>query len=295
MSAPEEVTEALLRRWPLPPIADDSDKEQRGRVLAFSGGPEVAGAVLLTGVAALRAGAGKLQVAAPRSLATPLALSFPEARVMPVAETEGGEVSPEAADQVEAALVRADAAVVGPGMLAHEAAAAFTRRLFAVDGPPLVIDAAAMSAFEDDPQAGRRRAGQLVLTPHAGEMARLSGREKSELSANRLEVAREAAQRMQAVVALKGAETMVVSPDGKAWRHHGAVAGLATGGSGDVLAGVIAGLIARGASPVQATVWGVFVHAAAGRRLAKRIGRLGYLARELLDEIAPVIAALDGA
>jgi NAD(P)H-hydrate repair Nnr-like enzyme with NAD(P)H-hydrate dehydratase domain len=96
------------------------------------------------------------------------------------------------------------------------------------------------------------------------------------------------------VVALKGADTVVVTPEGSAWRHRGEAVGLATSGSGDVLAGVIAGLLARGAAPAQAAVWGVHVHGQAGVRLSRRIGRLGFLARELLDEIAPVLAELEG-
>jgi hydroxyethylthiazole kinase-like uncharacterized protein yjeF len=262
-------------------------------VLVLAAGAQVAGATVLTATAALRAGSGKLQVGAPRSLALPLALALPEARVIPAAETEAGELAPEAADELAEACGRSDAAVVGPGMLDEAAAGELTRRLLQGDGPPLVVDAAAMPGLSADPEVARRRAGRLVLTPHAGEMASLAGVTLPQLLADRLGVARDAARRLQAVVTLKGAETLIVSPDGKAWRHAGGAAGLATSGSGDVLAGIIAGLIARGASPVQATVWGVFVHGQAGARLARRIGRLGFLARELLDEIAPVLAELE--
>jgi hydroxyethylthiazole kinase-like uncharacterized protein yjeF len=133
----------------------------------------------------------------------------------------------------------------------------------------------------------------LILTPHRGEMAALTGCRKDTVDDEPLAVARHVAARFRAVVALKGAETFVVTPDGQAWRHESHTPGLATSGSGDVLAGIIAGLLARGCSPAQATVWAVAVHAAAGERLAQRIGRLGFLARELADEVAPALAALE--
>lgn len=293
MSAPAEVTADLLRAWPLPPIPDDGDKEDRGRVLVMAAGAEVAGATLLTAVAALRAGAGKLQVGAPRSLAQPLAFALPEARILPAAETEAGELAPEAADDLRAALARCDAAVIGPGMLDEDAAGELALRLLDSEGPPLVLDAAAMQGLSGDPARGRALAGRMVLTPHAGELAALTGLAKSAVAADPLAAARQVARQLQAVVIAKGARSFVVSPDGAAWRHESPTVGLATSGSGDVLAGIIAGLLARGAPPAQAAVYAVFVHAQAGLRLSKRVGRIGFLARELLDEIAPALCALD--
>lgn len=293
MSAAVEVTAELLRAWRLPRPSSTGDKDARGRVLVLAAGTQVAGATLLSAVAALRAGAGKLQIGAPRSLAQALALAAPEARVIPAAETAGGELAPEAADDLAQAFARCEAAVIGPGMLDPQAAGELALRLLQTDGPAMVVDAAAMQRLAEDPGRARRRAGELVLTPHAGEMAALARVEKAAVTADPLGLARRTAGELQSVVALKGAETLIVSPDGKAWRHLGGEAGLATSGSGDVLAGVVAGLIARGASPVQAAVWAVYVHAQAGARLARRIGRIGFLARELLDEIAPVLDRLE--
>jgi hydroxyethylthiazole kinase-like uncharacterized protein yjeF len=294
MSGAVEVTPELLHGWPPPALVADGDKDVRGRVLVLAAGAQVAGATLLTAVAALRAGAGKLQIGAPRSLALALALATPEARVIPAAETAEGELAAEAADDLAQAYARSDAAVIGPGMLDRTVAGALARRLLATEGPALVVDAAAMRGLADDPARARRRAGEMVLTPHAGEMADLAGVEKAAVTADPLAVARATAARLQAVVVLKGATTLIVSPDGMAWRHAGGDVGLATSGSGDVLAGVIAGLLARGAAPAQAAVWGVCVHAQAGERLRRRIGRIGYLARELLDEVAPALEALGG-
>lgn len=295
MSAPEMVTAEVLRAWPLPAVDEDGDKEARGRVLVMGGGAQVAGAVLLTAVAALRAGAGKLQIGAPGRLATAVALAVPEARVIAAPETEAGELAPKAAGVFGEALARANAGVIGPGMLDGEAAGELALRLLGGEGPPMVVDAAAMQGLSAAPERARPHGGRLVLTPHAGEMAALSGCSKDEVAADPLAAARRAAAALQAVVALKGATTHIVTPDGQAWRHEGGSVGLATSGSGDVLAGIIAGLLARGAAPAQAAVFGVFVHGRAGQRLARRIGRLGFLARELLDEVAPVLDALEQA
>ena len=295
MSGPIAVDDALLAGWRPPPIPDDSDKELRGGVMVLAGGAQVAGATLLTATAALRAGAGKLKIAAPASLAPGLALAMPEARVMPAPETPAGELSPEAADAIAESLQHSDAAVIGPGMLDEGAAGELALRLIEGEGPAMVVDAAAMAGLMDDPARAGRLHGRLVLTPHAGEMASLLDCSKEEVAADGVGLARRAAAALKAVSVLKGAVTVIVSPDGTAWRHAEGLAGLATSGSGDVLAGIIAGLMARGCSPAQAAVWGVAVHARAGRRLSARIARLGFLARELLGEIAPVLGELEAA
>jgi len=153
---------------------------------------------------------------------------------------------------------------------------------------PLVLDAQAIGAL-----AGLGRFDRPVLiTPHAGEMAHLTGEDKDRVVADPERHARALAQAARLVVALKGAATHVATPDGRCWRHRRAVPGLATSGSGDVLAGLIAGLIARGAEPAQAAVWAVLLHARAGEALARRLGRLGYLARELAAEVPALLDRL---
>jgi hydroxyethylthiazole kinase-like uncharacterized protein yjeF len=148
--------------------------------------------------------------------------------------------------------------------------------------PAAVIDAGALGAATN---------GRAVLTPHFGEMAQLAGCSKEEVASRPAELARELARDRNVVVALKGATTYLVNPAGTLWVHRGGTIGLGTSGSGDVLAGVVAGLIAQGAQPDQAAVWGVVLHGAAGSRLTERIGPLGFLAREIADEI-PMLRAL---
>lgn len=292
MNSPIEVTPALLRETPLPFPAPDSDKEARGRVLVVGGSAQVPGAVRLAGEAALRAGAGKLQMAVPEAMAVELGLLVPEGRVFALAEADG-EIRPEATESILSFVTKCDALLIGPGMIGKSAAGELTHRLLtAADKAGFVIDAAAMTACWAKPELVRRRQGRVILTPHAGEMAGLTGASKDEVLADPQGAAREAAQMLGAVVAVKGADTVIAAPDGGCWVHHGKAVGLGTSGSGDVLAGVIAGLLARGASPEQAALWGVWAHGQAGVRLSRRIGPLGFLARELPGEIPAALAEL---
>lgn len=296
MSAPTDVTLDELSAFPLPSLSGAGDKEGRGRVLAIGGGAQVPGALILTGLAALRAGAGKLQLATAATGALALGIAVPEAAVLGVAETAEGEMAADAAEALASAVTRTDAVVIGPGMMDERSAGALAARLMAqAQDVAFVLDAAAMTGVDLTDPAARRLAGRLVLTPHAGEMARLTGLEKSAVEADPVAAARSVARAAQAVVVMKGAETFIVSPDGGVWRHAGGVIGLATSGSGDVLAGVIAGLLARGASPLAACVWGVCVHGGCGARLAEGFGPVGFLARELLPEIPRVMAQAGGA
>jgi len=278
-----DLDPASLAQMPLP--ADRTgDKETRGRVLIIGGSLESPGGAMLAGIAALRAGAGKLQVAVAEAVQPHVAVALPEAMVVPMP----ADVT--AAARLACELFqKADAAVVGPGMMDEAMVARLTSALLKVrGGPPLVLDAAALAALRPD---SVRIHGRTILTPHAGEMARLSGWSKQQVEADPLAIAREIAARYGAVVAMKGACTYVVAPDGTALRHPDGVFGLATSGSGDTLAGVMGGLLARGASTLEAAAWGVYLHGQAGVRLAKKVGPLGFLAREILDEIAPAMAA----
>jgi hydroxyethylthiazole kinase-like uncharacterized protein yjeF len=271
---------------PLPQPGRDTDKDGRGRVLVVGGCPEVPGAALLAGVSALRAGAGRLQIATAASIAIPLGLALPEARVFALPER--------AADAGAFLVPRAracKAVLIGPGILDEDAAAALARVLLSgVDGPPFVLDAAAVTALRDLEHPLRRQRGRIVVTPHAGEMAVLLGIERRAVAADPLGAARQAAARLQAIVVMKGGATHVVAPQGEAWLFTGGHVGLATSGSGDTLAGIVAGLLARGASPVQAALWGVFLHGEAGNRLACAQGPLGYLARDIPAQIPRILA-----
>lgn len=287
------VTPALLRRLPLPRPDDRGDKEERGRVLVVGGASEMPGALVLAGVAALRAGAGKLQLATAAGVAGLVATAVPEARVRALEATHAGGIDPGAAEELAEWVRRTDALLVGPGMLDPEATGALTLRLLAeVEEAVVVLDAGAMECLAGARGALHRLEGRAVVTPHAGEMASLLGIEKEEVAADPLATARRAAAELRCVVALKGSETHVAAPDGEVFRYASGGVGLATSGSGDTLAGIVAGLAARGADPLRAALWGVALHGGAGNVLAKRIGPLGFLARELLDEVPGVMRSL---
>jgi ADP-dependent NAD(P)H-hydrate dehydratase len=272
----------LLRAWPLPRIAPDADKEVRGRVLVIAGSREIPGAAVLAGTAALRAGAGKLVIATGQSVAVQLALALPEARVIALPETVAGSFAAQAVDLLDESAQSADAALLGPGLMDERGSEEFVAGLLpTLAHAPVILDALAMNIVK----AGRRLAQPVLLTPHAGEMAHLRGMSKEAVLANPQQAAADAAYEWNAVVALKGSATLIAAPSGGRWRHDARHPGLATSGSGDVLAGLIAGLAAQQVPLEQACAWGVVLHALAGMELARRLGPLGYLARELPAEI----------
>ncbi len=291
--APTAVTAVMLRDWPLPQPDQEGDKDGRGSVLVVGGATQVPGAIILAGIAALRAGAGKLSMATCRSIAQAVAVAVPEALVAGLPEGLSGDIDPSAAQEIAGRANKVSAALIGPGMLDQDGATALLRALLpAIEATPLVLDAGALAGVSADPTLLHRLEGKVVLTPHAGEMASMLGISKEEVKRDPLATARHAAAQWRAVVALKGANTYIAAPDGATYCHTEGTVGLATSGSGDTLAGVIVGLLARGASPAQATAWGVYLHGQAGAALARRMGTLGFLAREVLAEIPPLMAHL---
>ena len=288
---PAAVTLQLLRRRPLPVHETDAGKDERGTIVVIGGERSTPGAVALSATAALRAGAAKLQIATASSVASVLAVAVPEALVVSLAETRQGAIHKRAAAALAARISRADAVVLGPGMVDHGATNSFLTALFdRLDrGPVLVLDAGAVSTLDGNAALLARHEGNLILTPHAGEMAALLGEDMESVLEKPLELALSAATTYRAVTLLKGSETLVARPDGRAWRYTGGDVGLATSGSGDVLAGIIAGLAARGADATTAALWGVYLHGEAGNALAARQGRIGFLAREISAELPRIM------
>lgn len=284
------ITASWLARHPLPSPDASGDKEARGLVLVVGGAVELAGAILLSGIAALRAGAGKLQLATCKDVVLQIGASVPEALVASLPQTERGGISADAADEIVRRAQDVDAVLLGPGMIGERDVEALVVRLLSdVTDPVLVLDAAALQSVARHHDLTRTHAGRLVLTPHAGEMTSMLGVDKQAVSEHPCEIAEQAACELSAVVVLKGPVTYIAAPDHQTCCYAAGDVGLATSGSGDTLAGVIVGLAARGADPFVAACWGVFLHGSAGNVLAKKIGRIGFLARELLDEIPRVM------
>lgn len=292
MSAPEPLDRDLLAGWPLP-VPEEGSKEERGSVAVVGGSRHMAGAVLLAGLGALRAGAGRLRAGTVEARAGHLALQLPEAWVFGLAEAESGEIGARAAEALAENVRRSDCVSFGAGVSDGEDARHLTRRLVeAEEGFGLVLDAGALPGLPELKDALRRRGAGVIVTPHAGEMAKLLGISREDVEADPEEAARRAADALGVVAVMKGARTVVAEPGGRAWRYAGGGVGLATSGSGDVLAGVIAGLFARGAAPAQAACWGVFLHGESGAHLMRKIGPLGFLAREIPDIVPQLMARL---
>jgi NAD(P)H-hydrate repair Nnr-like enzyme with NAD(P)H-hydrate dehydratase domain len=305
----------MLRDWPLP--GGGSGKDDRGSVLVIGGARMTPGAVLLAGVAALRSGAGRLTLAVAESVAVALAVALPEAGVLRLPETASGTVKGSSAAAVLAGPVEAaDAVLVGPGLDDKDEATALLRGLLKVPAgkqpPAIILDAFALGSL---PELGGELgpwAGRLILTPNVTEAGILLGHDAGHLV---LDVP-ELAEKYGAVVSCKG---VIAQPSGAGggdggrdggrartgaggrsgggagaglWEITTGHSGLGTSGSGDVLSGTIAGLRARGTTDAQAACWGTHLHAAAGDRLASRLGGLGYLARELTDELPPLMMEL---
>lgn len=285
-----ELDAACLAERPLP-TPDAGSKDDRGSVLVLGGCAQVPGAVFLAGVAALRAGAGKLKIASVRSVAVAMALAVPEAMVIGVPETDAGEIEAEAAAAcIAEAAERCDAVLLGPGMNTCEITTALVRALLAErSATAYVLDAGAICGLAAHAEMVRALESPPVLTPHAGEMAQLLDWEREEVEAEPLKAALRAAEMLRAVVIMKGAESWIVAPDGTHWHYGGGSVGLATSGSGDALAGLITGIRARGADPLTAALWGVYLHGEAGARLAKSVGPVGFLAREISGEVPRIL------
>ena len=286
-----KVDERMLRAWPLPRPQDGGGKEARGRVLVVGGQGDLVGAVRLAGEAALRAGAGKLQLAVAAGAAPALSVMVPEARVLGLPATRAGRISGAGSLLPELAR-RTDALVLGPGLEGGPPLRRIAGRLLCSLQAPVVLDAGALDLAVLRAWHRRPDRPPAILTPHHGEMAALLGCDVAQVADDAHAIAVGFAREWGAVVVLKGATTWIAAPDGGAWVHRGGSAGLGTSGSGDVLAGVIGGLCARGAAPAQAACWAVRAHARAGSALARRVGDLGFLAREIAETVPRFLATV---
>jgi ADP-dependent NAD(P)H-hydrate dehydratase len=290
MSDHNTVDRGFLRAHPLPEIEISAGRDERGTVLIIGASREVPGAILLAAEAALRAGAGKLQIATVESVALHLALAIPEARVIPLEETVDGEIDPCCAARLVKEVGHADAILIGPGMADEAGARALSMALLEMRGKAtFVFDAAALTGLRVELDALHGCGREFAITPHPGEMATFLGISKDAVVDDPQAAGREAAAAAGGIVAMKGPDTFICAADGGTWFCRGGGIGMATSGSGDVLAGLIAGFAARGASALLAVQWGVFSHAAAGRRLGKRVGTVGFLARELAGEVPTIL------
>lgn len=273
-----------IRSW-LPDYSREAHKGTRGRVLIAAASPGMTGAAALAGEAALRVGSGLVTVATPASSQPVVASMRPEFMTLAFAESPHGGFSQDAAEPFLAQAQKADAIAVGPGLGTEPETMAFVRQVVAHSPAPLVLDADAIKAFSGQAHLLARTPVPLIITPHPGEMAHLLGLSVEAVQADRFAAVRAAALATRAVVLLKGAYTLIAEPGGMVWINPTGTRALGTGGSGDVLTGMIAGLLAQGMGAPEAAATGAYMHGLAGERLTERMGHDGVLAGDLAAEL----------
>jgi NAD(P)H-hydrate epimerase len=292
VSAPAdaEAKAALIRPGVLdlvPRRAAGSTKFSSGSVLVIGGSTGLTGAVCLACEAAMRAGAGWVRAAVPASLNVVFEQKLTEVMTVPLPDADG-DLQADKVDRVLEAAERADSVVLGPGLGRAPGAFELARALVAALDRPLLVDADGLNALAGELELVAGRKAPTVLTPHTGELARLLGKESAEISERRLAHAREAAERSQATVVLKGDDSIVAEVAGGIGVSPGGSAGLATAGTGDVLSGVIGAFLAKKLGPFEASCAGVQAHAQAGWIAATQLGVDSVIASD-------VITALPGA
>jgi hydroxyethylthiazole kinase-like uncharacterized protein yjeF len=274
---------SALEAHPLPPLID-GDKESKGRILVLAGSRDVPGAALLSATAAMRAGAGKLRIATVESAAMALAVAMPEAMVIGLAEDEEGGFAGGAGDRIAQLASGVEAIVAGPGVLRNGACKQIADRLLECEAA-LALDVAFLETLEPLHDRELKRTSAPVLLPNADELAALLDCDVDTIADDPVGCGRRAAKLYCSIVLVKGVTSHIVAPGGESWTYDGGAPGLGVSGSGDVLAGIVGGLLARGAEPLNALMWAVWLHGEAGARLARKVGPVGFLAREIAGEI----------
>jgi NAD(P)H-hydrate epimerase len=265
------------------PRRRESHKGDYGRLLVVAGSPGLTGAACLAASAALRAGAGLVTVAVPRSLNPIFEVKLTEAMTMPLPETGAATLGEEAGEEILRAADRFDIVAIGPGISRNPETARMVRRLIAEMRKPMLIDADGLTAVAEDTSVLTKAGAPLILTPHPGEMARLLTCGSADVLADRFVIASSFAREHGVILVLKAALTVVAAPDGRICVNTRGNAGMATGGSGDVLSGVIASFWGQGMAPHDAARAGVFVHGDAGDRAAMRLGERSLIPSDIID------------
>ncbi|MBP2637500.1 MAG: nnr [Firmicutes bacterium] len=276
----------------LPVRSPDSHKGMNGRLAVVAGSQGLSGAAAMTAEAGLRSGAGLITLAAPAGIQKILAVKLTEVMTKALGETETGGISLEAVEDIVKLAAGSDVLAIGPGLGRHEETALAVREVIATVECPLVIDADALYALVGYTHILADCAALPVITPHPGEMGLLTGLSAQEVNADRVQVARKAAGEWGCIVVLKGAHTIVAFPDGEVYINTTGNAGMATGGTGDALTGIIAALLAQGMSSHDAAVAGVYLHGLAGD-IAAQAGMVGMSATDLIKAVPAALYGIN--
>lgn len=278
------LVEEELQQWTLPrPLV--SHKGDYGHAVLLAGAKGKAGAAVLAARATVRSGAGLVTVAAPSSIVSSLEVGSVESMTLPLQEVEGEGLTAMNLDRLLAFAADKQVLTLGPGLGSHPSTVELIRSLVGRSPLPLVLDADGINAYAGDVEALAAVERAKILTPHPGELARLLSTTASEIQAHRVESVREAAKRSQSIVVLKGAQSLIADPEQGVFVNPTGNPGMATGGTGDVLTGVITGLVSQGYDPLSAACLGVFLHGSAGDIAAEELGEASLSASDVLDRL----------
>ena len=286
------MTDQELVQRVLNPRSPETNKGDYGRLLCLVGSEGMAGAAAMSVRAALRSGAGLVNAAVPRSIYPLVASRAEEAVYTLLDEGISAPLTEASQEELDASLRRADAVLIGCGIGTGRMAGALLQRCLLGAEKPIVIDADGINLLAHHIDILKTIHAPLVLTPHPGEMARLTGRTVEDVQRHRLATACSFARENGVTLVLKGAGTIVAAPDGRAWINLTGNAGMAKGGSGDVLAGMIGSLLAQGCAPEEAAAAAVWLHGTAGDRCAARLSQAAMLPTDLIEELPSVFLEL---
>jgi hydroxyethylthiazole kinase-like uncharacterized protein yjeF len=277
----------VLAQHPLPPVVDGG-KDTKGRILIVAGSRDVPGAALLAATGAMRAGAGKLRIVTVESAAPQLGIAMPEAMVFGLDEADDGGFAGGAVGRVEELATEVDAVVAGPGVKRSEVCKRLADTLLEAKAA-LALDVALLESLEPLHERELQRPSSPILLPNADELATLLDCDPKHVDDDPVGCGVRAAELYRSIVLVKGVTSYVVTPSAESWMYDGGAPGLGVSGSGDVLAGIVGGLLARGAEPLNALLWAVWLHGEAGARLAQKVGPIGFLAREIAGELPALL------
>ena len=275
------------------PRPADSHKGSFGHILVISGSIGKSGAAAMTSLAGLRTGAGLVTLATPESVQPIVAERLTEVMTCPLAETGEKTIASSAVEKILKFSEDKEVIAIGPGLTTHKDTATLVRRLIKDIEAPIIIDADALNALSDHPEILRERRSPAILTPHPGEMGRLTGKSTAEVQKDRIGISRDFATEYGVYLILKGAHTVIAEPSGEVYLSPTGNPGMATAGTGDALTGILAGLISQGVDISSAVRLGVYLHGLAGDIAAEEVGMIGMLAGDLINRIPAAIRKLN--
>lgn len=281
-----ERTDKNIVKRAVPNRPDNANKGTMGTLLSICGSFGMAGAAILAGKSALRCGVGLEKLAIPKSIYPIAAGSILESVFLPLSETSDGKISRTNIPRLLLEAKKSTAVLLGCGLSVCDDTKALVKSFVENCTAPMVLDADALNCIADNPEILKKRKSDIIITPHPGEMGRLCGITAKEVNAGRVDVALSFAKKYGVITVLKGSGTIIASPNGQALLNTTGNSGMATGGSGDVLAGMTAGLLAQGKSAFDCAAAAVYLHGLAGDFAAEKLGKISMLPSDIIDYIA---------